>query len=1057
MRSPHEKPHDDRTPGGATPPGPASDWSSADLPEAASQKRGHPEDVTLLEQLAEFSQSAGEFSTAMEYYEQIYQIAERARESSDLQSQMLYKMAVCHSRSGDYRQAIDRLEAALALLSEKSSDIDRCRIENELAFAQIRLGMYDEAEARVRSVTERILDPEASIELARAQKSIGIIAMRRGEWDAATRSFEAALSGYRLVGDRYGMAQSLNNLGLMEKNRSNYEGSIQHLRASLRIFEDLGESVHVGLGHINLAVSEFKAGEWDEARDDWERACRILKGVGHRWDVANAELGLGVYYRHKRDWPEAEKHFARSKKILDKLAHSRNGERFARELVLLDEFRGDLALALESFDEARGFYLAALHGGEELAPDGDLVLEAVRRLADLESAVGSNDPEAVRKARTYVERGLAISERVQDEYERGHLLRIRARIEAFEEDADRAASSYLESLRLHLQCSSPYEAAVTRLEYCRFCTENIIDLEGADRHLQKALGTFERIGAEYEAGYAYLMAAKLEMATETPDGDARLHLQSAIDLLERVGDDEDRKALRRVNLDIDRLLEESSLSDRNDLATLNAITARIHTAPAGPGRVREIEKVLGERLKVRRAGLFLVDEATGALDIAPGSSLRPGEAAETLDFVHVLRDGRELGPRPLVSTSPGRDPRFARVPSGHPEKLGSVAFMPLFSEDELVGGLYVDVAVEAGYFHQADLDFLVAFAMAAGLAVQEMRLEAVRDENLRLRRRLARREGFQGIVTQNRRMLEILDVIERIRGGSTTVLLQGETGTGKELLARAIHAVSDRSLRPLVTVNCAALSRDVLESELFGHVKGAFTDAKSDKMGLFEKADQGTIFLDEIDKTSRLFQERLLRVVDQGEVKPVGASQVRRIDVRILCATNRPLLDLVESGEFLKDLYYRLRVISIDIPPLRERKEDVPLLVEHFLEHFRRQGRPDVRGFSHDAMNLLVAYGWPGNVRDLRHEVERAVAMAEEAALIGPEGLSPSLRPEDGLPGPVRLGADQTLQQYVEDVERALVEKALRKTSGNRSQAARALGLSRRGLLNKIARYEIDL
>ncbi|HMB71520.1 MAG TPA: sigma-54 dependent transcriptional regulator, partial [bacterium] len=294
----------------------------------------------------------------------------------------------------------------------------------------------------------------------------------------------------------------------------------------------------------------------------------------------------------------------------------------------------------------------------------------------------------------------------------------------------------------------------------------------------------------------------------------------------------------------------------------------------------------------------------------------------------------------------------------------------------------------------------------------------------------------------------------RLRDSRATILIQGETGTGKELLARAAHTVSTRSGLPLVTVNCAALSRDVLESELFGHVKGAFTDAKTDKVGLFEEADGSAIFLDEIDKTSTAFQERLLRVVDQGEIKPVGSSGAKQVDVRILCATNRPLKQLVEEGLFLKDLYYRLRVISIDLPPLRDRKEDVPLLVDHFHQEFARSLDRESRGFSHEAMNTMVAHSWPGNVRDLRHEVERAVAMSREGSRIEAKDLSPEL--QEAVPTKPGLRPNQSLQDYVEEIERELVTRALRKTEGNRSRAAKLLGISRRGLLNKIGRYAID-
>ncbi|HET9886192.1 MAG TPA: sigma 54-interacting transcriptional regulator, partial [bacterium] len=232
--------------------------------------------------------------------------------------------------------------------------------------------------------------------------------------------------------------------------------------------------------------------------------------------------------------------------------------------------------------------------------------------------------------------------------------------------------------------------------------------------------------------------------------------------------------------------------------------------------------------------------------------------------------------------------------------------------------------------------------------------------------------------------------------------------------------------------------------------------AKADKIGLFEKADGGTIFLDEIDKTSTQFQEKLLRAVDQGEIKPVGSNQVRRIDVRIVCASNRPLREEVEAGRFLKDLYYRLRVIGIDIPPLRERKEDVPLLVDHFLQDFSQKMAKKIAGFSHEALSALIAHSWPGNVRDLEHEVERAVAIADEGAVIRPDQLSPEIRQTRNAPT-LLLGGEQGLQEFIEGIERDLVVNALKKTGGNRSHAAKLLGISRRGLLNKIARYTINL
>jgi transcriptional regulator with PAS, ATPase and Fis domain len=286
----------------------------------------------------------------------------------------------------------------------------------------------------------------------------------------------------------------------------------------------------------------------------------------------------------------------------------------------------------------------------------------------------------------------------------------------------------------------------------------------------------------------------------------------------------------------------------------------------------------------------------------------------------------------------------------------------------------------------------------------------------------------------------------------TTVLLEGETGTGKEMLARAIHLSGERRSRPFVTIDCSALSTEIVESELFGHVKGAFTDARADRTGLFEAAEGGTVFLDEIDKTSRKFQERLLQVVDKREFKPVGSTVSKKADFRLVCATNKDLAREIESERFLEDLYYRLKVISLKLPPLRERRDDIPLLAEHFLEKYAGEMDKAVAGFAPTAMDLLVSYSWPGNVRQLEHEVERAVTFVEDGEVITPALFSDELRSWGSI---VASSGGRGLSQAIEQIERQMIRDALKRFNGNKSKVARDLGLSRRGLLNKINRYRI--
>jgi len=295
-------------------------------------------------------------------------------------------------------------------------------------------------------------------------------------------------------------------------------------------------------------------------------------------------------------------------------------------------------------------------------------------------------------------------------------------------------------------------------------------------------------------------------------------------------------------------------------------------------------------------------------------------------------------------------------------------------------------------------------------------------------------------------MTEVFTAIARIAPLKTSVLIQGETGTGKELVARAIHDASSRAEEPYVTVNCASLPEGLLESELFGHKKGAFTGASADREGLFEAADGGTLLLDEIGDMPLSVQAKLLRVLESGEVRRVGATRARTVDVRVLAATHQDLAVAVQREAFREDLYYRLNAVTIALPPLRERPEDVPLLVEHFLaRHARRAKRPG-RGVTPRARALLMAYAWPGNVRELSHVIERAVALAR-GPLIDAEDLPVHLR-EEGyrpMPGPQ--------PQTLDEVEKAHILAVLGSVGGNRGRAAAILGIDRKTLYRKLLRY----
>jgi DNA-binding NtrC family response regulator len=318
-----------------------------------------------------------------------------------------------------------------------------------------------------------------------------------------------------------------------------------------------------------------------------------------------------------------------------------------------------------------------------------------------------------------------------------------------------------------------------------------------------------------------------------------------------------------------------------------------------------------------------------------------------------------------------------------------------------------------------------------------------KGQRLEEENRVLRAERFPQLIAQSAAMRPVLDVISRVGPSDANVLITGENGTGKGLVAQTLHSVSLRSTRPLVTVNTGGLAEGVFESELFGHVKGAFTDAKADRVGRFEMAEGGTLFLDEIGNISQALQAKLLRTIESGEFERVGSSKTRRVDVRVFSATNADLPAAVAEGRFRQDLLFRLNTIEIRLPPLRDRREDIPLLASHFLRQHAEHYRKPLTGFDESAIKALLAHLWPGNVRELDHAVERAVLMAQ-----GETVRAADLGLRAGREGPPRIE-----EMSLEDVEALLVKKALARFNGNVSHAANALGLSRSALYRRLQRY----
>ncbi len=333
--------------------------------------------------------------------------------------------------------------------------------------------------------------------------------------------------------------------------------------------------------------------------------------------------------------------------------------------------------------------------------------------------------------------------------------------------------------------------------------------------------------------------------------------------------------------------------------------------------------------------------------------------------------------------------------------------------------------------------------------------ESLRRENRALKEAMRKSQTFHGILGKSEAIQQVFRTIEKVAEYKTTVLIQGESGTGKELVAKALHTGSPRAKKPFVAVNCGAIPETLLESELFGHKRGAFTDAHADKRGLFEEANEGTLFLDEIGELPLSLQVKLLRALQEGTIRPLGATRDKEIDTRVIAATVRDLRREVEEGRFREDLYYRLNVLQVNVPPLRERGEDILILTDYFIEQNNGRLGTRIRGIDPRARKLLVGYGFPGNVRELENMIERAVVLSE-GDIIGEADLPDRVRePRDPL-GAVLASGELSIKKTARFMEETLIRKALEKTNGNRTAAAKLLEISHRALLYKIKDYGLS-
>jgi len=473
--------------------------------------------------------------------------------------------------------------------------------------------------------------------------------------------------------------------------------------------------------------------------------------------------------------------------------------------------------------------------------------------------------------------------------------------------------------------------------------------------------------------------------------------------------------------------------------------------------VEKVLEILDRELGMKR-GAIAVLEGEGDLKIQYAYGLSEGERQRGRYKVDEGITGKVVASgRPIVVPQVSREPLFLyRARKRTPDKEESFICVPIKERRKTIGALSITYPFKQNRNYEDSVQLLT---IVTSMISQSLRLAQLvereraqlQDENALLKRELQQKYDFRNIIGTSKEMRDVYEQVAQVAPAGATVLIRGESGTGKELVAHAIHYNSPRSSKPFVKVNCAALPESLIESELFGHEKGAFTGAVARKRGRFEMAEGGTLFLDEIGDLSPAMQIKLLRVLQEREFERVGGTETLKVNVRQIAATNVDLEQAVSDGRFRSDLYYRLNVFSIYLPPLRERKTDILLLADHFLDKYGGQNGKRIKRISTPAIDMLMSYHWPGNVRELENVVERATLVCEGNVIHGYH-LPPTLQTAEGSGTVTKMSLDQAVSSFEKD----LIQDALKTARGNRARAARLLDTTERILGYKVKKYEID-
>ncbi|MCH7761790.1 sigma 54-interacting transcriptional regulator, partial [candidate division TA06 bacterium] len=917
------------------------------------------------------------------------------KQETEKMSKTHYILSVIHWNQGDVEEAIHRCKESLALASTPY------RKATALGFLGLLYGQQ-EAYNQAKGCYEKSLEIQRRIgdlyNQATTQVNLGNLAQGQFDWEEAIRLYEVALSIGERVGDPLKMAKAFLNLGNVYGEKGEWKRGIEFYWKSLKIRQKIGDLSGEARCRNNLGSLLLQMGEFEEGFKELQKSLEIRKKIGDRKGIASSYLYLGEGYKEIQHWKRAMRALEKCRLAFDGSEGGRD-ERSLSKVYLTEAF---------VHHEMAGRNKRKGGSGRE------------------------NRNSIKEKSLEYCQKGLDLAKKTKTLEAEGTGYRILGQILAETENSGRKTKDqssksevyFKKSVKIFRNLRIPFELGRSLLELGKWQKKNADD--GRRNIDQRSAVAGSKVHGQ-----------KPKLKNLSSIEEAFASIKEAETIFKTLGAKAD---LERTRSAMDSLTESIlsghwSLNRREKyLDALYLLSDVIQAIQDEEGLLDRVLDLVIKLLKAERGLLLLKNEMSGDLFFAAGREVDQATLEDVTRVSQTITKGVAKTGRPIISGDALIDPRFQSTQSVLLQNIRSLLCVPLISRDEVLGTLYVDSRISENLFSEEDESFLLAIANFIAVTIEKSRVyQALQSENLSLKRSASDgliHVGFGNLVGESKEMEEVYQLAGQIAQDNCTVLVTGETGTGKSLLARAIHESGKRGRRKFIPIHCGALPEHLLESELFGHKKGSFTDAVEDKPGLFEEANGGTIFLDEIGDAPLTVQIKLLHVLEDESIRRIGETKERKVDVRVICATRRNLEEEIRAMRFREDLYYRLNVFLLHLPPLRDREEDIPLLSQFFLRESSERHHKQILGFKPEVMESLVRYPWPGNVRELMHCIERAVLLTK-GSRITLEDIKAEVR--EVIPEVVPASQIPILNRKDE------IEEALRRTKGNITRAAKDL------------------